>query len=285
MEGKRQSEDVMFQRIIVPIDGSQRSWSAARVGSLVAEATDAELELVTVVFAAGQANAASSDLRQGVERMSPLAVQPFTTALVARPGSDDGVGSVIARHAESVSGSMVVMSSTGRGRSAAVLGSVADDVLRAMFGPIIVVGPHVFEPGSFSGDIVVPVDGSEFSETSLPLAASWGIALGATPWIVEVLTDAVPLSSDVLESSYAARLARDLRVQTHHDVEFEVLHGPSASHAIADYAKQNKARLIVMSTHGRSGIRRLTLGSTAASVVHDAICPVVLHRPPRFALD
>ncbi len=273
----------MFQRIIVPVDGSKRSWCAARVGAVIADACDAEFELVNVVFDARQYDHARSELRSGMFAEEPLAVEPTMTALVGAPSSDDTVGSVIARHVEAVSGAMVVMSSNGRGRSAAVLGSVADDVLQAMFGPIIVVGPEVTDFESFSGDIIVPVDGSEFSETSLPLAAAWGIAFGATPWIIEVLTENLPMPTDALESSYPNRLARDLAAQSHHDVEFEVLHGSSPSKAIVDYATRNKARLIVMSTHGRTGIRRLTLGSTASSVVHGATCPVVLHRPPRFA--
>ena len=274
----------MFQRIIVPVDGSKRSWCAARMGAVIAVACDADLEIVNVVFDARQFDHARSELRSALFAEEPLAVEPTMTALVGAPSSDDTVGSVIARHAEAVNGAMVVMSSTGRGRTAAVLGSVADDVLQAMFGPIIVIGPEVTEFESFSGDIIVPVDGSEFSETSLPLAAAWGIAFGATAWIVEVLNEHTPKPADALESSYPNRLAQDLEAQSHHDVEFDVLHGAPAN-AFVDYATRNKARLIVMSTHGRTGFQRLTLGSTAASVVHEATCPVVLHRPPRLAVS
>lgn len=275
----------MFVRIIVPIDGSHRSWSAARVGAAIAGATDAELELVNVVFTADQRDHALAELASGLGSLGNTAVQPKLTALVAEPGSDDTVGGVLARHAESVTGAMLVMSSTGRDRSAAVLGSVADDVLRSLFGPIIVIGPHAGDPWSITGPIVVPVDGSEFSETSLPLAAAWGIAFGTTPWIVEVATESVPANADVFESSYPSRLARDLRAQSHHRAEFEVLHGSSPAKAITEFAHGNGSGLILMSTHGRSGVQRLSMGSTAAAVVREASCPVVLHRPPHFALD
>ncbi len=275
----------MFQRIIVPIDGSQQAWNAAKIGATIAAGCDADLELTAVVFESYDADRVMSEMRSGLEFLPSLGVEPSITALEAESKPDDTVGAVLARHAESVDGSMIVMSSTGRGRTAAVLGSVADEVLRVMLGPIIVVGPHVEQFESFAGDIVVPVDGSDFSETSLPLAASWGIALGATPWIVEVLTEVVPAGIDVFESSYTNRLAHDLQAQSHHDVEFDVLHGPSAAKAITDYALHNKASLIVMSTHGRTGLSRLSMGSTAAAVVRAAACPVVLHRPPHFALD
>jgi nucleotide-binding universal stress UspA family protein len=49
--------------------------------------------------------------------------------------------------------------------------------------------------------------------------------------------------------------------------------------AILDYAEQNKIDLIAMSTHGRSGVRRMLLGSTADRVVHGAKMPVLLVRP------
>ena len=270
----------MFQRIIVPVDGSRRSWEAALVGALVAEDCDADLEVVTVVAAVEDLSPAVDELRRRIDEHAPWRVVPASEAVVADGHS---VGATLARHAEEIGGTMIVMSSSGHGRSAAVLGSVADDVLRAMFGPIVVVGPNAKVPDSWTGDIVVPVDGSEFSELALPLAAAWGIAWGATPWVVEVLEDSVPAGVDVAESSYAHRLARALARQSHHDVEYEVLHGRSPAHAIADFAALNDARLIMMSTHGRTGFDRLTAGSVAAAVVHEASCPVVLQRPPRFA--
>ena len=270
----------MFQQIIVPVDGSERSWVAARAGAVIADACAADLQLVTVVADTWQGDEVRDELARVLDGGPPLATPAGIVALVAGESFDRNVGSVIAAHAESINGAMIVMSSTGRGRSAAVLGSVADDVLRAMFGPIIVLGPHAAELDSFVGDLVVPVDGSELAETSLPIAAAWGIALGARPWVVEVITEPVRASADVFESSYAHRLAARLRSQSHHDVEFEVLHSHHPGTEIADFADRIGARMIVMSTHGRSGLRRLTAGSVASSVVRAATCPVVLHRPP-----
>ena len=273
----------MFQRIIVPVDGSHRSWDAARLGAVIARTGAASLELVHVVFDRRQIDHGRRELRSGLLAQRALAVEPDLRALVG--DDDDSVAAVIARHAEATAGSMVVMSSSGRGRTAAVLGSVADDLVREMFGPIIVVGPNVTDLVTFDGDIIVPVDGSAFSETSLPLAAAWGIGLGATPWIVEVLDRAAEPGGDVAESSYPKRLAAELGERSHHAVEFDVLHGTDPGRAIAGYADAQGAGLVLMSTHGRSGLRRLTLGSTAATVVHHASCPVVLHRPPRLDLD
>ncbi len=275
----------MFQQIIVPVDGSERSWVAVRAGAVIAEACAADLQLVTVVAEGWQGEDARDEFSRVLDAGPPLATPASIVALVAGESYYANVGSVIAAHAESINGAMVVMSSTGRGRSAAVLGSVADDVLRAMFGPIIVLGPRAAELDSFTGDLVVPVDGSDFAETILPIAAAWGIALGARPWVVEVITEQAPAPADVFESSHASRLAARLREQSHHDVEFEVLHNPHPGTEIADFADRVGARLVMMSTHGRTGMQRLTAGSTASAVVRAATCPVVLHRPPVFDLD
>ena len=86
----------MFQRIIVPVDGSKRSWSAARIGAVIADSCDAELELVNVVFDARQFDHAKSELRSGLLAEEPLAVVPILTALVGSSASGDTVGAVIA---------------------------------------------------------------------------------------------------------------------------------------------------------------------------------------------
>ena len=273
----------MFQRIIVPVDGSHRSWEAARLGAVIARTCAASLELVHVVFDQRQVEHGRRELRSGLLSQRALAVEADLRALV---GSDaETVAAVLARHTEATPGAMLVMSSSGRGRTAAVVGSVADEIVREMLGPIIVVGPNVRDLVSFAGDLIVPVDGSAFSETSLPLAAAWGIGLGVTPWIVEVLDRAGVPGSDVIESSYPKRLAAELGERSGHETEFDVLHGAEPGRAIAQYADRHDAGLVLMSTHGQTGLRRLTIGSTAAAVVRAAPCPVVLHRPPRFDLD
>ncbi|NNE11900.1 MAG: universal stress protein [Ilumatobacter sp.] len=266
----------MFNRLVVPVDGSERSWDAVALASTIGALCDAPIEVVQVVARGDSVDAAQGELDREAARHGA-----GDHTLVAVAGDD--VAAVVADRAARVPGSMVVMSSTGRGRTAAVLGSVASEVLERMFGPIIVLGPEATDPGSFDGDLVVPVDGSEFSEMTLGLAAAWGIGFGATPWLVEVLTDTTALSADALESAYVARLAKDLEAESGHDVEFEVLHGRQAGREISEFAHGRDARLIMMSTHGRTGLARLTMGSTAADVVHHAPCPVVLSRPPRFA--
>jgi nucleotide-binding universal stress UspA family protein len=54
---------------------------------------------------------------------------------------------------------------------------------------------------------------------------------------------------------------------------------PNAAHAIVDHAKKIHADIIIVGTHGRSGVSRLLMGSVAEHVVRSAPCPVLVVRP------
>lgn len=269
----------MFQQLVVPIDGSAASWSAVPVAARMAASVDGKVDVVTVVDRLADIAAARGELEDGVAALGPLPVEPMAHVLAS-----DSVAKAVADHVEALSGATVVMSSHGHGRSAAVLGSTADELLRLTFGPLVVVGPQVDTTiaGALDGVYVVPLDGSPVSERIVPVAGSWAIEFGAVPWVVEVVSPGIQVAGDVFESAYPARVASAMHQQTGHDVEYEVLHNEKASRGIVDFAEHNAASLIFATTHGRTGLDRLRLGSVAAEIVRHAPCPVVLHRPPNL---
>lgn len=268
----------MFQQVVVPIDGSAASWKAVPVAARMAAAVGGRIDVVTVVDRVGAVGAAEAELQSGLERVGSLAVEARTDVI-----SGESIAEAIAEFVESQVGVMVVMSSHGHGRSAAVLGSVADELLREIFGPIIVLGPHVDdEAGSLCGRMIIPVDGSDHGETVLSIASAWVVEFDAEPWLVEVVEPAAVQSTDYFESAYPSRIAHRLTDETGHEFEFDVLHDEHTAHAITDYADRVDASLIIASTHGRSGVSRLRLGSVAADIVRHATCPVVLYRPPQL---
>lgn len=268
----------MFQHLVVPIDGSQSSWDVVLIAARMAEAVDGKLDVVTVVDRLADVSPARADLEAGLARLGPLPV-----AAMAHVLANDIVARALADHVEALNGATVVMSSHGHGRSAAVLGSTTDEVLRHLFGPIVVVGPHVTRTdGGLGGVYVVPVDGSASAERIAPIAEAWAIEFGAVPWLVEVLRPSAHSTDDVFESAYPARLAHHMQQASGHEIEYEVLHGDKPADAIVDFARTNDASLLFLSTHGRTGLARFRLGSVAADVVRHAHCPVVLHRPPKL---
>ena len=137
--------------------------------------------------------------------------------------------------------------------------------------------------------IMVPLDGSSFAEEALPYARGLAKCDSATillarvdephepPPGVFVPATAIPevfhLSVEEYLEQQAARLTlADLAVQT------IVLEG-KVSDALLKCARDENVDLIVMSTHGRTGLSRLLMGSVAEQVVHGAPCPVLLIRP------
>ena len=267
----------MVQHLIVPVDGSDASWRAADVAVTLARRADASVDVVEVVFD-------QHDRAETATRLTERLDQHDTTGVVAAAhvrGADVSVAPAIADEVEKHPEATVVLASHGRGRSAALLGSVAEELLERIFGPVLVVGPHV-TAADFDGPIIATVDGSDASESVLPLAAAWGIELGSEPWIVEVTDPDAGVSADVSESAYPARLARKLAQSSGHSAQFEVLHGEHVHDEVADFASSIDAAMIVASTRGRTGMSRFVIGSTAAAIVRHAPCPVLLVRPPHL---
>lgn len=140
--------------------------------------------------------------------------------------------------------------------------------------------------------ILVPLDGSQFAEGALPHAQMLAECGGGE---VELLRVAVHPSSYVYVSDPAAladlydsdrahcedylnKVAGRVRDASRIKVTTAVLEGIVAD-AVLDYAEDTGADLIVMSTHGRSGMERWLLGSVAEKVVRGAKMPVLLVRP------
>lgn len=143
--------------------------------------------------------------------------------------------------------------------------------------------------------IMVPLDGSRFSESVLPLALTVAERLGATLHIVRVhelvampVMDALtpmPVIDASLEAESRAlqqvdleRSAADLRKSSPVPVEWALLEG-GAGEALAEYAHAHGITMIVTSTHGRTGVTRAALGSVSVHLVRHSGVPVLLLHP------
>ena len=268
-----------MEHLIVPVDGSPTSWRAAEVAVALARRVDARIDIVEVVPDPKEAAGAVIRLEDGIAGLNAvdIAVTPHVDV------TSDSAAGALAERLEAAPESTMVMASHGRGRSAALLGSVTEELLAREFGPILVVGPDVeLDEDPFAGPLFVTVDGSDLSETALPLAVAWAIELKLTPWVIEVNSPKQVSDEHRMESSYPSRLAREMRTASGHGVEFEVLHGHDAASTLVEHATASGASLIVLATHGRTGLARLTVGSTAAAIVRHARCPVLVVRPPHL---
>jgi len=146
--------------------------------------------------------------------------------------------------------------------------------------------------------ILVPVDGSETAEHGFEEALVLARTLGSTLRIVNVVDvrllpaeiSAQAAVGELLEEwrengcrlvAAAAARARAAGVQAEEAVLCDP--GLRVSDLIVEEARRSGAALIVMGTHGRRGLRRITLGSDAELVVREAPMPVMLVRTARRA--
>ena len=137
--------------------------------------------------------------------------------------------------------------------------------------------------------ILVPLDGSSFAEEALPHARELAECGGAEiilarvdepyepPPGIFVPATAIPEVVRLSAGEYLEQLVSRLKLAGF-KVESVVLDGKVAD-ALLKYAREEGVDLIVMSTHGRTGISRLLMGSVAEQIVHGARCPVLLIRP------
>jgi nucleotide-binding universal stress UspA family protein len=134
-------------------------------------------------------------------------------------------------------------------------------------------------------NVIVPVD---FSPESL-MAADVGLQLVDRPehlHVVHVMIDITPLEAGevwgVIDPQARVGqidklLKEKLAGDKYKGVQIAVLLGEPA-HGIANYAQEKNADLIVIPSHGRTGITRLLIGSVAERVVRLAHCPVLVLR-------
>jgi nucleotide-binding universal stress UspA family protein len=262
----------MLRQLVVPVNDSRASFDALPVAVRIAREVVGTITVVGV-YDVDDVRPVRHRVERELERLGFDALEPCRFVLSNEPAAD-----VIADVAASTPDSLVVMSSHGRGRSAAVLGSTTDEVLRLIGGPIVAVGPNcdVDNSDPLGGPFVVPLDGSQRGERVLPIAAAWSADLGGTPWLIRCVPAS---SSSIWRARYLAPLARDVRRLTNATVQYEVLVDDHAARSIVEFAQLIEAPLIFMSTHGRTGMARIAAGSVAAEVLRKARCPVVLLRP------
>ncbi len=141
--------------------------------------------------------------------------------------------------------------------------------------------------------ILVPLDGSSVAEQALPVAAAITHRSGTKVHLASVVqreplflaSSEEPVPDPGLEQELRDQLTEYLQstaeaMETTHGVEvtYALLDG-SPAQALADHARAKRVGLIVMTTHGHSGINRFWLGSVADRLMRRVKVPVLLLRP------
>ncbi len=143
--------------------------------------------------------------------------------------------------------------------------------------------------------ILVPLDGSGWSQRAVPHAVDLARANKAELLLLHVFrpptseyTDQLSLAGQDSQiqnlreqmKQYLIGLRTELRGE-HITVRTHMIEGTSVAHLVCDYVQSNGVDLVVMSTHGRSGLAQFIFGSVANQIVQCLKVPVLLIHPDK----
>jgi nucleotide-binding universal stress UspA family protein len=200
-------------------------------------------------------------------------------------------------------GLIVGMSRSESDTSRWTIGSTADKVIRETSKPVLIISadaPTIKRESNILNRVLISLDGSHASEAILPYVRKfmYGISKNAETEVtlLRVLPPShhVPVGEAVVivpytdvelsqlkeqAESYLAGIGREFEqdgIIVHCDA---VIRSISTADQILDFATKRDVNLIAMSTHGRTGISRLFLGTTTDRVLHSVKIPILLIKP------
>ncbi len=293
-----------IQKILFPTDFSQCAESAFAHATALAKRYEAELHIVHVViwpmmipsygldtlYPAFEDGRVIDNLKQAAgEQLSAHSSRARLGSInvVEAQITDDAAGPAILSYAEDHDVDLIVMGTHGRkGIKKWMLGSVTQEIIRHARCPVFTVNPDtVGDEGLDVKRLLVPVDFSEHAEPLVRYAKSLAAAYDAGMDLLHVIAhvnlplvygvEAIyPGAEEVMDRSRSALLHLAQNAEGP-DVDVNVVvQGGDPAHQILTYAERHDMDLIVLCTHGFTGVERLLLGSVAEKVVRAAAHPV-----------
>jgi nucleotide-binding universal stress UspA family protein len=284
----RRAADPSHRTILVPLDGSRFAEGAIPTAEALAARFGATVHTVTV---------AVSDFEQRrmrIEAARSLGTGPDDPRIHIEVDTD--FAGAVHRRASDLDSCLVCLSTHGRGRIAGTLiGSTARDIVERGRHPVVVAGPLVVHPDPEKAVIaplgvdrlVVCVDGTPDSERGLSIAAAWAHALGMRLTIVTVAEPSPPPvrigapwrrhhgpneDADAYLRHLGGRWVREAP-----GLETSVVYDPiSPADGMRDFLAAHPAGLVAVTSHLRSGVPHLVLGSGAAGIIRSSTAPTLV---------
>jgi nucleotide-binding universal stress UspA family protein len=302
----------MMQRIMVPLDGSTFAEAALPAAFELARRNRSTVHLVRVhepqAPVAGPEGAAIYD--PALEQELELKGRRYLDVMLAWTNGDDRARAVTAylhgpvteclnTYVRDQAIDLVIMTTHARGGvSRALLGSVADGLVRRSLAPVLLVRPDrqaapASETAPIFRRVLLPVDGGPAGDRMIEYAAAVAGAAGVEYTLLRVVSTgggtvraALPHRGEdpgsrvqratvrsTLDAKARALAARGLVVRPQVVVENDAADG------ILRYATENGFDLVAMATRSRGGLERLLLGSVADEVFRKAETALLLWNP------
>ena len=291
---------LQIENILFPTDQSECAEQARAHAAFLADWHDARLHVVGVIPKEGYPPDLLDELRLSDEEVADqlhlqwgqddvagaAAEEVPKSKLIVKQLEAGSAAEGILDYTEEQSIDLVVMGTHGRrGAGRLLLGSVAEEVVRRSECPVLTVRPDgekLAQPTVRR--ILAPVDFFEFTHLAIDYAVELAQTYGARIDLLHVLQHTAlpepygmpPMMDDLEQMQKNAHRGLEKLVREdigYEDVRVAVEIGHPAT-GIADYAEAHDIDLVVIPTHGRSGLKRILLGSVAEKVVRRAPCPV-----------
>jgi len=298
----------MFRHMLVPLDGSRLAEAVLPVTAAFARALGAKVTLLHVVEPAAPATVHGDvHLTQAAEAEGYLrgvagwmAAQGVHAEGLVDQGGD--VAAVIASRAASLEADLIILCTHGRGEVRVLLfGRVAEQVLARGTIPVLLMAPTaVRREETFTvRRLLVSLDGSGMAEAALPAAVVLARGFSAEILLIMVVPTVATITDDraaaarlmptagaALLDAEAAQAATYLegvktRLAREGIAVSAVVKRGEPVRVLLDRLARPDTDLIVMATHGRSGVSAVWAGSVASRIVAQAARPVLLIRIPR----
>lgn len=290
--------------ILYPTDFSETAKQALNHALFLAEQFEAELHMLHAVVlhehdprAPERRFPEPSDILQHLfevadSEMAQIieANQAKTFTLKEAKVKGFSAGPVILEYAEEHDIDLIIMGTHGRrGPARMFLGSVTEEVIRQATCPVLTLRKRDQQPsGEAMEKILVPVDFSEHSKSALSYAREIAALYGSSLQLIHAIEEPVyPYFYAPAGGFSLAQQLEDLRVKTDEALDklLSESKGPEVPYEksvvtgrpaieITRFAEEHDSDMIVIATHGLTGLERLLVGSTAEQVVRLASCPV-----------
>jgi nucleotide-binding universal stress UspA family protein len=292
----------MTPKILAPTDFSPNSQEAIRIAIQIARDRGAELVVAhawylpalafgaePVAFPSDLVQQMSDDAKRGLDEAVRDAKQ--AGAKVVTGEMLTGVppwGRIVDLAESDPAVELIVVGTHGRtGLKRVLLGSVASQVVRHAPCSVLVVRPDG-EPKPFT-DVLVPIDFSTGSQIAVDQAAELVRPGGSGITLLHVVEAPVRQAGEAYEFQFLRDLdkraavsldnfAAKLRERTDVPVSTRIRIGYAGAQILTLLDDDPTFDLVVMGSHGRTGLKRVFLGSVAEKVVRHAPCPVLVAR-------
>lgn len=292
---------LQLSKVLVPYDFSSFSKVALAHGLVMAQRHCAELHVIYVEVLHGEivSNSTTSSekaeaLRARIEEDNRDLGERLTGQVIHYAvGHDLAAGPAINTYALEYDIDLIVMGTHGRrGLKHMFLGSVAEEIVRIAPCPVMIVRAHDTSTGPYGEfrNILVPVDFSAQSTEALAHAMEIATLSHAEIELLHVIpVPAYPTLNDAafisiythkpdMETKAIAHLHAYYKKLTDAfpgKVKYTVTHGTAADE-ISQHLVENGHDLMVIGTHGQTGLNRFLLGSVTAKVIRRAPIPVFI---------